>query len=63
MEGIHIIKKEEEKYNYIINNKEQLNEKDLDNIEKIISEDNTHPKFVLEYLKLIFKFKKVELYQ
>ena len=67
MEGLDIINKiiskKEEEFNLIISNKDHLNEKDLEKIEKIISEDNTHPRFVLEYLKLISKFKKDELYE
>lgn len=66
MEGIDIINKvkskKKEEFNLIISNKNHLNEKDLEKIEKIISEDNIHPRFVLEYLKLISKFKKDELY-
>ena len=67
MEEIDIINKvkskKKEEFNLIISNKKHLNEKDLEKIEKIISEDNTHPRFVLEYLKLISKFKKDELYE
>ena len=53
----------EEEFNLIISNKDHPNEKDLEKIEKIISEDNSHPRFVLEYLKLTSKFKKDELYE
>ena len=55
--------KKEKEFNSIMENKRQFNEKDLENIEKLISEDNTQQEFVLEYLKLFSKFKNVELNQ
>ena len=42
-------------------NKNNFNEKDLENMEKLISKDNTQTEYVFEYLKLFSKFKNAEL--
>ena len=58
---LQVKSKKEKEFNSIMENKRNFNEKDLENMEKLISEDNTQQKFVLEYLKLFSKFKNAEL--
>ena len=58
MEEIKKIQKQiEEKYI----NKKDINENDLKDIEDILTQDNTNPKIIFSFLKLILKFKNETL--
>jgi hypothetical protein len=57
MQKIFDIKKRFQESCSIILSKENLDEKDLQTVEKIIKKDNTHPNFILAYLRCVLKLK------